>query len=53
MGINIIEKPRSEWDFIDDMYGCLIQYPDGNGEAADHTDLIAKARDAGVKVFCY
>ncbi len=50
MGINIIEKPRSEWDFTDDMYGCMIQYPDGNGEAADHTDLTAKAHEAGIKV---
>ena len=50
MGINIIEKPRSEWNFTDDVYGCMIQYPDGNGEAADHSDLIAKAHEAGVKV---
>ena len=50
MGINIIEKPRSEWAFTDDMYGCMIQYPDGNGEAADHSDLISKAHEAGVKV---
>ena len=46
MGINIIEKPRSEWAFTDDMYGCMIQYPDGNGEAADHSDLISKAHEA-------
>ena len=32
LGINIIEKPRVYWDFTEDMYGCLIQYPDGNGE---------------------
>ena len=32
------------------MYGCLIQYPDGNGEAIDHTELIAQAHAADIKV---
>ena len=50
LGINIIEKPREDWDFTEAMYGCLIQYPDGNGEAADHTELILKAHEADVKV---
>ena len=50
LGIDIVEKPRSEWEFTEDMYGCLIQYPDGNGEASDHTDLIAQANAADVKV---
>ena len=50
IGINIIEKPRADWDFTEDMYGCLLQYPDGNGEAVDHTELIQKAHEADVKV---
>ena len=50
LGIDIVEKPRSEWEFTEDMYGCLIQYPDGNGEATDHTELIAQAHAADVKV---
>ena len=50
LGINIIEKPRSEWKFTEDMYGCLIQYPDGNGEAEDHTELVTRAHNAELKV---
>lgn len=50
LGIDIVEKPRSEWEFTEDMYGCLIQYPDGNGEAIDHTELIAQAHEADIKV---
>ena len=37
LGINIIEMPRAEWDFTEDLYGCLIQYPDANGEVEDLT----------------
>ncbi len=50
LGIDIVEKPRSEWEFTENMYGCLIQYPDGNGEAIDHTELIAQAHAADIKV---
>ena len=50
LGINIIEVPRSEWKFLDDTYGCLLQYPDANGEAENLEDLITSAHESDVKV---
>ena len=50
LGINIIETPRAEWDFTEDLYGCLIQYPDANGEVEDLTGLVNRAHEADVKV---
>ena len=50
LGINIIETPRSEWEFTEDMYGCLIQYPDANGEVEDLTGLVNRAHESDVKV---
>ena len=50
LGIVILEAPRSDWDFTDDVYGCLLQYPDANGEVEDLEALIAKAHSSNVKV---
>ena len=50
LGINIIEAPRSEWDFTDDIYGCLLQYPDANGEVENLEALVAQAHSSDVKV---
>ena len=50
LGINLYEAPRSEWNFTEDVYGCLVQYPDANGEAEDLMGLVSQAHDAGVKV---
>jgi len=50
LGINIIEVPRGEWKFSDDMYGCLLQYPDANGEAENLEDLVTSAHESEVKV---
>ena len=50
LGINLLELPRSEWIFSDDMYGCLLQYPDANGEAENLEDLVSLAHESDVKV---
>jgi len=50
LGINIIEAPRSEWKFSDDTYGCLLQYPDANGEAENLEELVTSAHESDVKV---
>ena len=50
LGITMIEAPRSEWKFTDEVFGCLLQYPDGNGEAEDFEVLVAQAHSSDVKV---
>lgn len=50
LGINLLRRPRSEWIFSDDMYGCLLQYPDANGEAENLEDLVSLAHESDVKV---
>ena len=50
LGINLLELPRSEWIFSGDMYGCLLQYPDANGEAENLEDLVSLAHESDVKV---
>ena len=50
LGINLLRRPRSEWVFSDDMYGCLLQYPDANGEAENLEDLVSLAHESDVKV---
>lgn len=50
LGINLLKQPRSEWMFSDDMYGCLLQYPDANGEAENLEDLVCLAHESDVKV---
>mgnify|MGYP006099567859 FL=1 len=50
LGINILEAPRSEWKFTEDVYGCLLQYPDANGEVEDLESLVEEAHSADVKV---
>ena len=50
LGINLLQLPRSEWMFSDDMYGCLLQYPDANGEAENLEDLVSLAHESDVKV---
>ncbi len=50
LGITILEAPRSEWDFTDEIFGCLLQYPDANGEAEDFESLVKSAHASDVKV---
>ena len=50
LGIILLQLPRSEWIFSDDMFGCLLQYPDANGEAENLEDLVSLAHQSDVKV---
>lgn len=49
-GINLIEAKRGDFEFNEDVFGCMMQYPDQKGEIADHTEIAKKANDANVPV---
>ncbi len=47
-GINLVVVNRADFNFTDDVYGCMIQYPDQKGEIDDYTDIAKKAGEAGI-----
>ncbi|MCF6171778.1 MAG: aminomethyl-transferring glycine dehydrogenase [Bacteroidales bacterium] len=39
-----------EFSFSDDVFGCMLQYPDQKGAIIDHSELIEKAREKNIPV---
>jgi glycine cleavage system P protein (glycine dehydrogenase) len=50
LGIDVREVDPATVTFDDDVFGMLIQYPDGVGAVADRSALIERAHEAGVLV---
>ncbi len=39
-----------KFDFTDDVFGVLIQYPNSDGEILDYSELVSKAHEKDIKV---
>jgi len=50
LGIELVFANRSDFVFTEDIFGCMMQYPDQKGEIADHTEIAQKANDANIPV---
>ncbi|MGB5930884.1 MAG: aminomethyl-transferring glycine dehydrogenase, partial [Cyclobacteriaceae bacterium] len=51
IGVELVIDDLNTLDLTDsDLFGILLQYPDGNGEIRDHEDLIKTAKDQNVSV---
>ena len=50
LGLKVVPVPAGSLVPGEDVFGILVQYPDGNGEVSDPTGLVARAREAGVLV---
>ncbi|HZG01523.1 MAG TPA: glycine dehydrogenase (aminomethyl-transferring), partial [Chitinophagales bacterium] len=50
LGIKLVIGNASEFDFGQNVFGALLQYPDMNGALMNHRDWIAKAHQAGIRV---
>lgn len=51
IGINLVIGNIEDVDINDErLYGLLVQYPNNNGNAINHEELIAKAKGQGVSV---
>jgi len=50
IGIEVDVRPTDEFDFGDDVFGCLLQYPNSDGRVVDYSSLCERAHDADVLV---
>ncbi len=48
LGIELRIGNHKKVELTDDMYGILVQYPSGNGEIYDYTELFNKATEKGI-----
>ena len=50
LGIDLIVGNHEEFDFADDYFGAILQYPGKHGHVFDYTNFVAKANDNDIKV---
>ncbi len=48
--IDLVIAKRGEFIFNEDVFGCMMQYPDQKGEIADHSEIAKKATEANIPV---
>jgi glycine dehydrogenase len=49
-GINVVVGDHESFEFSDDVFAALVQYPATDGQVIDYTGFITKAHDAGARV---
>ncbi len=50
IGIELVIGNHEEFDFADDFFGAILQYPGKHGQVHDYTDFVAKANENNIKV---
>ena len=50
LGIELRIQPKNNFEFTDDVFGILVQYPNSDGEIIDYTELVEKAHEKDIKV---
>ncbi len=50
LGIELRVQPKDSFEFTDDVFGVLLQYPNSDGEIIDYSDLVEKAHEKDIKV---
>ena len=50
LGIELVIGNHEEFDFADDFYGALLQYPGKYGQVHDYAEFIARAKSKEIKV---
>ncbi len=50
LGIELRIQPKDSFEFTDDVFGVLIQYPNSDGEIIDYSGLVNKAHEKDIKV---
>jgi glycine dehydrogenase len=47
-GIDLRILPETEFDLTDNVFGCMVQYPDKNGQINDYTGLTATLKEKNI-----
>ncbi len=50
LGIELRILPKDKFEFTDDIFGVMIQYPNSDGEIVDYSELVEKAHEKDIKV---
>jgi glycine dehydrogenase len=50
IGVELVVGNHQEFDFSDEFYGAIVQYPGKHGQVYDYTDFIGNANANGIKV---
>jgi len=49
-GIQVVTGDYQQFDFTDNVFGAIIQYPDGNGSVNDYSSFVAEAHKNGTRI---
>jgi len=49
-GINLHISPENEFEFSDNVFGCMIQYPDRKGQINDYTQMVKQLKEKNIPV---
>jgi len=50
IGIELVVGNHREFDFSEDFFGAILQYPGKHGHVFDYSDFVAKANENNIKV---
>ena len=50
IGVDLVIGNHNDFEFNDEFFGCLLQYPTATGNINNYADFVAKAHEAEVKV---
>ncbi|HRX11326.1 MAG TPA: glycine dehydrogenase (aminomethyl-transferring), partial [Draconibacterium sp.] len=50
LGIELKILPKDKFEFSDDVFGVLVQYPNSDGEIIDYAELVKAAHEKEIKV---
>ena len=50
IGVELVVGNHEEFDFSDDFFGAILQYPGKHGQVYDYTEFVTKANDNNIKV---
>ena len=50
IGIELVVGDHEEFDFSEEFFGAIVQYPGKHGQVYDYTDFVAKANAKDIKV---
>lgn len=50
IGVELVIGKHEDFDFSEEFYGAIVQYPGKHGQVYDYTDFVSKANTNGIKV---